>query len=140
MVQLDHDQEQTFNTGKRKQGSQKMTRIVTPSAWPAPGGNSHPARRHTANSSVTKRSIIRDGHKSSVSLEDEFWTGLREIAGRENMTVSTLVATIDQGANRRNLSSAIRVFVLGHFRTSHEHQLPMDAVSSGTTAASTPPL
>ncbi len=65
---------------------------------------------------VIKRSIIRDGHKSSVSLEDQFWDGLREIAGRENMTVSTLVGKIDQNSNRYNLSSAIRVFVLNDFR------------------------
>jgi predicted DNA-binding ribbon-helix-helix protein len=67
-------------------------------------------------SMVIKRSIIRDGHKSSVSLEDQFWDGLREIAGRENMTVSTLVGKIDQNSNRYNLSSAIRVFVFNDFR------------------------
>ena len=70
-------------------------------------------------SPVIKRSIVRDGHKSSVSLEDEFWDALREIADRENMTMSALVATIDHGAD--NLSSAIRVFVLDHFRRSSEH-------------------
>jgi predicted DNA-binding ribbon-helix-helix protein len=70
-------------------------------------------------SPVIKRSIVRDGHKSSVSLEDEFWDALREIADRENMTMSALVATIDHGSD--NLSSAIRVFVLDHFRRNSEH-------------------
>ena len=70
-------------------------------------------------SPVIKRSIVRDGHKSSVSLEDEFWDALREIADRENMTMSALVATFDHGAD--NLSSAIRVFVLDHFRRNGEH-------------------
>jgi predicted DNA-binding ribbon-helix-helix protein len=75
---------------------------------------------------VIKRSIIRNGHKSSVSLEDQFWDGLREIADLKHMTVSALVATIDHGPNRRNLSSAIRVFVLGHFRlSSREAKLPV---------------
>jgi predicted DNA-binding ribbon-helix-helix protein len=115
-----------------------MTRTVTPSAWPAQDGNSHPGRRHAVNSSVIKRSIIRDGHKSSVSLEDEFWIGLREIAGRENMTVSTLVGTIDHGSNRRNLSSAIRVFVLSHFRTNHEQELSIGAANSGASATNVP--
>jgi predicted DNA-binding ribbon-helix-helix protein len=44
------------------------------------------------------------------------------------MTVSALVATIDHGPNRRNLSSAIRVFVLDHFRnSSREAKLPVNA-------------
>jgi predicted DNA-binding ribbon-helix-helix protein len=67
-------------------------------------------------SPVIKRSIIRDGHKSSVSLEDQFWDGLQEIACRENMTVSALIGKIDQGRNSHNLSSAIRVYVLDDFR------------------------
>jgi predicted DNA-binding ribbon-helix-helix protein len=79
--------------------------------------------RATLHSSVVKRSIIRDGHKSSVSLEDQFWDALREIAERERVTVSALVGTIDHGPNRRNLSSAIRVFVLDHFRRSSEQKI-----------------
>ena len=65
-------------------------------------------------SPIIKRSIIRDGHKSGVSLEDEFWDELREIADRENMTMSALVATIDHGAD--NLSSAIRLFILDYYQ------------------------
>jgi predicted DNA-binding ribbon-helix-helix protein len=71
-------------------------------------------------SAVIKRSIDREGHRSSVSLENEFWDALWEIAGSKNVTVSALVATIDHGANRDNLSSAIRVFVLDHYRRSSE--------------------
>ena len=67
-------------------------------------------------SPVIKRSIIRDGRKSSVSLEHEFWHGLHEIADRQNMTVSAVIGTIDQGRNSHNLSSAIRVYVLDDFR------------------------
>jgi predicted DNA-binding ribbon-helix-helix protein len=65
-------------------------------------------------SPVVKRSIVIDGHKTSVSLEDAFWQGLKKIAGERQTTLSELIATID--ANRRdgNLSSAIRLFVLGH--------------------------
>ena len=65
---------------------------------------------------VIKRSIVLDGHKTSVSLENEFWLGLREIAGRENISLSTLVGKIDRERNSCNLSSAIRVHVFNYFR------------------------
>jgi predicted DNA-binding ribbon-helix-helix protein len=67
-------------------------------------------------SPVIKHSIMLNGHKTSVSLEDQFWDGLREIAARDNVAVSTLVERIDLGRSGNNLSSAIRVFVLAHFR------------------------
>jgi predicted DNA-binding ribbon-helix-helix protein len=70
------------------------------------------------NSSVIKRSVIRNGHKSSISLEDQFWDALREIADRKDMAISTLVAAIDRSRTTSNLSSAIRVYVLDHFRRS----------------------
>lgn len=68
------------------------------------------------NSPVIKRSIVVAGHKTSVSLEDAFWAGLKEIASERGMTLSELVATIDTGRDHGNLSSAIRLFVLGHYR------------------------
>jgi predicted DNA-binding ribbon-helix-helix protein len=64
---------------------------------------------------VIKRSIVLNGHKTSVSLENEFWDALREIAGREGTTLSTLVGKIDHDRNSCNLSSAIRVFVFSYF-------------------------
>ncbi len=67
-------------------------------------------------SPVVKRSIVIAGHKTSVSLEDAFWSGLKEIAGGRNMTLSDLVASIDGGRHHGNLSSAIRLFVLEHYR------------------------
>src|ERR1700760_4504480 len=67
-------------------------------------------------SPVVKRSIVIAGHKTSVSLEDAFWKGLKEIAGTRNLTLSDLVATIDGGRHHGNLSSAIRLFVLEHYR------------------------
>jgi len=68
-------------------------------------------------SPVVKRSIVIVGHKTSVSLEDAFWKGLKEIAGGRGMTMSDLVATIDSERKQGNLSSAIRLFVLDYFRT-----------------------
>lgn len=63
-----------------------------------------------------KRSIVIAGHKTSVSLEDEFWSGLKEIGKDRKMTLSHLVASIDTGRIRGNLSSTIRLSVLDHYR------------------------
>jgi predicted DNA-binding ribbon-helix-helix protein len=81
-------------------------------------------------SAAVKRSIVISGHKTSVSLEDEFWQGLKEIVRGRSATLSDLVADIDTQRSYGNLSSAIRLFVLDHFR-----KLPSD--SAGLTAAST---
>jgi predicted DNA-binding ribbon-helix-helix protein len=70
-------------------------------------------------SSVVKRSIVLGDHKTSVSLEDAFWRGRKEIAGGRQITLSDLVAAIDSERQQGNLSSAIRLFVL-HF---HRRQL-----------------
>jgi predicted DNA-binding ribbon-helix-helix protein len=67
-------------------------------------------------SPVVKRSIVIAGHKTSVSLEDAFWKGLKEIANSRKLTLSDLVATIDTDRRHGNLSSAIRLFVLDHYR------------------------
>ena len=68
-------------------------------------------------SPVVKRSIVIAGHKTSVSLEDAFWKGLKEIATGRDMTLSDMVAAIDTERRHGNLSSAIRLFVLDHYRT-----------------------
>jgi predicted DNA-binding ribbon-helix-helix protein len=67
-------------------------------------------------SSIVKRSIVIDGHKTSVSLEDAFWTVLKDIAHAECMTVSKVVADIDKKRKSGNLSSALRLFVLDRTR------------------------
>ena len=73
-------------------------------------------REHLKKTFVIKRSILINGHKTSVSLEDEFWRGLHEVAHDKNTTVPTLVEEIDRTTNNRNLSSAIRVFVFNYFQ------------------------
>lgn len=67
-------------------------------------------------SAVVKRSIVIAGHKTSVSLEDAFWQGLKEIANGRALTLSDVVASIDTVRTHGNLSSAIRLFVLDHYR------------------------
>jgi len=68
-------------------------------------------------SSIVKRSVIIDGHKTSVSLEDAFWSHLKDIAHAQRATLSKLVAKIDETRQHGNLSSAIRLFVLDQART-----------------------
>jgi predicted DNA-binding ribbon-helix-helix protein len=77
-------------------------------------------------SPVAKRSIVVAGHKTSVSLEDAFWTSLKEIAGRRDLTLSDLVAAIDSQRDHGNLSSAIRLFVLEFYRhqRAEQHEEP----------------
>ncbi len=67
-------------------------------------------------SPVIKRSIVIAGHKTSVSLEEAFWKGLKEIASNRNLTLSDVVASIDTDRHNGNLSSAIRLFVLDYYR------------------------
>lgn len=67
-------------------------------------------------SSVPKRSVAVGGHKTSVSLENAFWTQLKEIADARQISLSQLIAQIDQERKSSNLSSAIRVYVLEHSR------------------------
>ena len=65
---------------------------------------------------IIKRSVVVDGHKTSISLEDEFWSGLKEIAQAQGASVAQTVTEIDTTRQSKNLSSAIRLFVLGHVR------------------------
>ncbi|MGA8626933.1 MAG: ribbon-helix-helix domain-containing protein [Pseudolabrys sp.] len=67
-------------------------------------------------SQIIKRSVMIDGHKTSISLEDAFWSSLMEIAHAEGATVSELVAKIDETRKQGNLSSAVRLFVLDRVR------------------------
>ena len=64
---------------------------------------------------VKKRSILVHGHKTSVSLEDPFWSALQEIAAAERIPVSGVISRIDKTREHFNLSSAIRLFVLNHY-------------------------
>jgi predicted DNA-binding ribbon-helix-helix protein len=72
---------------------------------------------------VLKRSVSIAGHRTSISLEEPFWEGVREIAEREKRSVQSLIGRIDAERGEQNLSSAIRVFVLNDLRS----RLAMDA-------------
>ena len=60
---------------------------------------------------VEKRSVLVAGHRTSVSLEPEFWEALKDIAARRGASLNELIAGID-AERTGNLSSAIRIFVL----------------------------
>jgi len=59
-----------------------------------------------------KRSLTIAGHRTSLSLEPEFWAALREAAMKQHKPLATVVAEIDKTRGRRNLSSALRVWLL----------------------------
>ena len=59
-----------------------------------------------------KRSLTIAGHSTSLSLEEEFWDALKQAAAQEGKSLAALVAEIDQARAGRNLSSAIRVWLL----------------------------
>ena len=66
-------------------------------------------------SAIVKRSIVLSGHKTSISLEDAFWNGLKDIADARKVSISALVHDIDSTRGPNNLSSAVRQFVLGRY-------------------------
>jgi predicted DNA-binding ribbon-helix-helix protein len=69
-----------------------------------------------AVSPVSKRSVVIAGHNTSLSIEDEFWNCLKEIAGERGMTLAAIIGAIDGDREHATLSSAIRLFVLGVYR------------------------
>jgi predicted DNA-binding ribbon-helix-helix protein len=73
-------------------------------------------------SGIKKRSVVLAGHKTSVSLEDEFWKSLREIAAGHGKTLSRLIDEIDVERKFENLSSALRLFVLRYYRDQPDQQ------------------
>ncbi len=64
-----------------------------------------------------KRSIKVAGHRTSTSLEPEFWQALHEIAQAQNTSMAELIEAVDRGRGQTNLSSALRCFILNHYRS-----------------------
>ena len=69
---------------------------------------------------IVKRSVTIARHRTSISLEDEFWSTLKDIADKKGLTINQLVTQIDQLRGEQDydcgLSSAIRVFILREYR------------------------
>jgi len=71
-----------------------------------------------------KRSFNIAGHRTSISLETEFWTALKDVAAREGLSLTQLVARIDSGRDGAGLSSAVRVWLLAYYRASYGRVSP----------------
>jgi predicted DNA-binding ribbon-helix-helix protein len=63
-----------------------------------------------------KRSFTIAGHRTSISLETPFWEALKAIAVEERVSVAALIGRIDKGRGKSGLSSAVRVWILQHYR------------------------
>ena len=70
-----------------------------------------------------KRSFNIAGHRTSISLEAPFWDALRDLAAADKISMAALVARIDTERAATNLSSAVRVHILNHYRTPTEQRL-----------------
>lgn len=70
------------------------------------------------DAAIVKRSVRIAGHSTSVSVEEPFWEALRDIASQRGLSVNALIAAIDAERQTTNLSSAIRMAVLAHYRRS----------------------
>jgi len=68
-----------------------------------------------AMKSFKRRTIYIDGHKTTISLEDAFWTALKEIAQERGERLQHLITSINANRQSANLSSTLRIFVLRHY-------------------------
>lgn len=71
----------------------------------------------TAPGRPEKRSVTLQGHRTSLSLEPEFWAALKEITAARGISLTQLIAAIDRDRGARGLSGAIRVYVLAYYRS-----------------------
>jgi predicted DNA-binding ribbon-helix-helix protein len=81
-------------------------------------------------STIIKRSVVIDGRKTSIGIEDDYWNSLKEIAHQRNETVSRLVTRIDNERKFANLSSVLRLFVLGYYQVQYNSGKLVDLASS----------
>lgn len=75
-------------------------------------------------SSIKKRSVVIGGRKTSVSLENEFWDEVRNIARARGQGITDYVASVVEGYEGHNVSSALRLSVLGHYRNMGQADRP----------------
>ncbi len=66
---------------------------------------------------IQKRSLKINGHPTSISLEEPFWSMLKDIAAAQNKPFNQLASEIDEKRGSANLSSALRVYVLEYLKS-----------------------
>jgi len=76
------------------------------------------SKRPLAKNRLLKKTVYVDGDKTTISVDEPFWTALQEIAANQSVRVSKLVTTIDRNREHANLSSAIRLYVLDYYQRS----------------------
>lgn len=76
---------------------------------------------------IVKRSVLVAGHATSVSVEEPFWDGLKRMAQDRGTSINALIAVIDDERRTANLSSAIRLAVLDHYRSRAAEAAPARA-------------
>ncbi len=91
-----------------------------------PSGATGEAAARARSARPVKRSFSIRGHRTSISLEAAFWDALKEAAAREGRPMAALVAAIDSERAGAGLSSAVRVWLLDHFRRGATPE-PIDA-------------
>ena len=69
-----------------------------------------------AQSSIKKRSVVIGGRKTSVSLENEFWEEVKNVARARGQGIANYVASVVEGYQGHNVSSALRLSVLEHYQ------------------------
>jgi predicted DNA-binding ribbon-helix-helix protein len=74
---------------------------------------------------IVKHSVVIDGRKTSISLEEAFWTALKDIAHERGENLQRLITTIDADRQSANLSSVLRVFVLELYKAQHAQRSAM---------------
>jgi predicted DNA-binding ribbon-helix-helix protein len=102
--------------------------LMTPREWHettdtdliAMSTTTRPPASRSLKSQVLKRTIILNGRKTSISLEEAFWTSLKEIAATKNLRASILVEAISGKSETSNLSSAIRLYVLDFYQREYK--------------------
>lgn len=77
---------------------------------------------------MKKRSVRIAGHQTSITLEEPFWSGLKVLAQKENLSINQLITHIDETRTAENLSSAIRLFVFSQFLNDEQKALLQDAL------------
>jgi predicted DNA-binding ribbon-helix-helix protein len=70
----------------------------------------------TPRSLIKKHSTVVFGERTSISLEDAFWEAFKEIAQKKQMTVNALIELVSEIRGDHNLSSAIRLYILNHYK------------------------
>jgi predicted DNA-binding ribbon-helix-helix protein len=73
-------------------------------------------------STLVNRNVTVNGHRTSMRLEPAMWDALEDICRRESMTVHEVCSLVDNQRTQSSLTAAMRVFILGYFRTALQQQ------------------